>query len=94
MHDFITTRMPVLSAQIHRIASPHDEASDDTGNSITPEILVDRAWTWSEAERRLGEAYERGGIMEWAAVAYSEIEAEGRAEYGKGAELQVETSER
>lgn len=72
MRAIVVTRMPVLSAQIHRLVNPEDE--DDSA----PPLHSD--WNWDGAERRMQEAYEKGGILDWAEVALKEVEAEGRLE--------------
>lgn len=53
-----------------------------TGKTMNPTVDSERmqSWTWPEAERRLTEAFERGGFSEWAECAIHELEAEGKAE--------------
>lgn len=49
-----------------------------------PDVIVDRSrWSWPAAQSRLAEAYERGGITQFAEAAVSELEAESELERHK-----------
>ncbi|RPD55607.1 hypothetical protein L226DRAFT_511716 [Lentinus tigrinus ALCF2SS1-7] len=85
----ILSRMPVLSARIHRPPAPED------GDALLPPEPVVTAepelasldageeWTWAAAESRLKEAFDKHGFYGWAAAAMRELEAEGRLERSK-----------
>nr|VWO99214.1 Calcium-transporting ATPase (EC [Ganoderma boninense] len=69
MRHAVLTRMPILSARIHR----PPEAQD--GDSLLPHdppplSLEDAAeeWTWPAAEQRLREAFDKDGFYGWAAA--------------------------
>ncbi|KAJ3982095.1 hypothetical protein F5890DRAFT_423051 [Lentinula detonsa] len=74
MRRIVVTRMPILSARIHRALNNGD---DDDG----PEDTID--WNWEDAEKRLKDAFEKDGLMAWAEVALKEIQAEERLERSK-----------
>ncbi|KAJ3712556.1 hypothetical protein DFJ43DRAFT_56147 [Lentinula guzmanii] len=74
MRRIVLTRMPILSARIHRALNNGD---DDDG----PEDTTN--WNWEDAEKRLKDAFEKDGLMAWAEVALKEIQAEERLERSK-----------
>ena len=76
MRRFILTRMPKLSASIHRVLRPGDHPED----IAPPKPLATDSWTWDEAEARLQEVYEKEGAVAWVQAALSEIETEGEIE--------------
>jgi hypothetical protein len=45
--------------------------------------LGELEWNWPDAEERLKEAFDTGGLSGWAAAAIREVEAERRAEKAK-----------
>lgn len=73
MRTMVVTRMPVLSARIHRFLEPDSEPA------LLPPIPVE-SWNWSDAEDRLREAYDKDGLAGWAEAVMRETEAEGRLE--------------
>ena len=84
----ILSRMPVLSARIHRPPEPEDgdallppEPLATTDSPSTP--LDTEEWTWTAAESRLKEAFDKHGFYGWAAAMMRELEAEGRLERSK-----------
>ncbi len=54
------------------------DTPDATDSEAAPES--EQPWSWPEAERRLGEAFDNGGISAWAECAVHELEAEGETE--------------
>ncbi|KAJ3994705.1 hypothetical protein F5050DRAFT_429562 [Lentinula boryana] len=74
MRRIVLTRMPILSARIHRAL---DNGDGDDG----PEDPTN--WNWEDAEKRLKDAFEKDGLMAWAEVALKEIQAEERLERSK-----------
>ncbi|KAL7283902.1 hypothetical protein ACG7TL_001174 [Trametes sanguinea] len=91
MRKAILRRMPGLSARIHRAPEPEDGADiimneplQDAAPSSMPLTPVElEQWTWTAAERRLKEAFEKDGFSGWAAAALRELEAEGHLERTK-----------
>ncbi|KAJ3005074.1 hypothetical protein NUW54_g4506 [Trametes sanguinea] len=93
MRMAVLRRMPGLSARIHRAPEPEDGAeivlSEPRPNPnvalpvppLSPEEV--EKWTWTAAERRLKEAFDRDGFYGWAAAALRELEAEGHLERTK-----------
>ncbi|KAI0634675.1 hypothetical protein C8Q77DRAFT_1054007 [Trametes polyzona] len=90
----ILSRMPQLSARIHRPPAPEDEESSSLSEShieaaSTPATSITlsesevEGWTWPAAEQRLREAFDKDGFSGWAAAALRELEAEGRLERTK-----------
>ncbi|RDX45395.1 hypothetical protein OH76DRAFT_1408162 [Lentinus brumalis] len=85
MRVAILTRMPVLSSRIHRPPEPED------GDALLPEPVVGATpsldageeWTWTAAEGRLKEAFDKHGFSGWVAAVARELEAEGRLERSK-----------
>ncbi|KAH9848974.1 hypothetical protein C2E23DRAFT_403601 [Lenzites betulinus] len=87
----ILSRMPSLSARIHRPPAPEDD--DPTALSEKPaeapsiSISLSQSevedWTWPAAEKRLRDAFEKDGFSGWAAALLGELEAEGRLERTK-----------
>ncbi|KAI0047731.1 hypothetical protein FA95DRAFT_1518689 [Auriscalpium vulgare] len=97
MRQILLSKMPGLSARIHRpttsepappfpITSSHAPSPPP---SHSPDAQATRAagesatWTWSEAQQRLSEAFEGGGLSRWAEVAAGELEAEAQVERAK-----------
>ncbi|KAI0327620.1 hypothetical protein GY45DRAFT_1327392 [Cubamyces sp. BRFM 1775] len=94
MRSAILDRMPLLSARIHRPPAPEDESTIDmsASPSDSSDIVLSSSplspaevegWTWSAAEQRLKEAFDKDGFSGWAAAALRELEAEGRLERAK-----------
>ena len=84
MRHVLLTRMPILSARIHR--PPETEDGDSLLPSDPPLLSVADAveeWTWPAAEQRLREAFDKDGFYGWAAAVMQELEAEGRIERAK-----------
>lgn len=80
----LATRMPVLSSRIHRTLGgsvpPAPDASASTPHLQRAEGTGELEWSWPDAERRLEDAYERGGFGGWADAALREVEDEGKVE--------------
>ncbi|OBZ78175.1 hypothetical protein A0H81_02717 [Grifola frondosa] len=91
MRHAVLTRMPMLSARIHRPPEPED----DTAIAIVGEDPVKPAhvpprpqvneedatkWSWSDAEERLKDAFEKDGFSGWSQAALRELETEGELE--------------
>ncbi|KAI0363434.1 hypothetical protein BV20DRAFT_1058057 [Pilatotrama ljubarskyi] len=92
MRSAILTRMPVLSARIHRPPAPEEDvpvAPMEAAPAAVPSEPFtlsppeDEEWSWPAAERRLKDAFEKEGFSGWAAAALRELEAEGRLERTK-----------
>ncbi|KAI0674699.1 hypothetical protein C8Q78DRAFT_1076302 [Trametes maxima] len=84
----ILNHMPMLSSRIHRPPAPEDDdssvssaASSDTLLSLSEADV--EGWTWTAAEQRLREAFDKDGFSGWAAAALRELEAEGQLERSK-----------
>jgi hypothetical protein len=71
-------RLPALTRRIHRSFHTPIPTLDDGTTPSAPEDKVD--WSWTDAERRLTDAYERDGLGGWARTAMREMEAEGAVE--------------
>ncbi|KAH7868628.1 uncharacterized protein C8R40DRAFT_1163906 [Lentinula edodes] len=78
MRRIVLTRMPMLSARIHRVL---DDGGDDNTIDSTD-------WNWEDAERRLRDAYEKDGIVAWAEATLKELRAEEHSERLKRKELE------
>ena len=66
---------PALSAT-DRSASELPDGPPPTSGPV-PDVIVDGSrWSWPAAQSRLAEAYERGGITQFAEAAVGELEAE------------------
>ena len=63
--------MPAISQRIYR-SSP-DESSPSKTSAGAGAV---KDWRWEEAEDRLRDAFDRGGVGEWAECAVRELEAE------------------
>jgi hypothetical protein len=85
------TKLPVLSARIHRSADAELQSSSPSHLRDINEIEL--GWNWSEAENRLAEAYDKGGLSGWAQAALRELEAEWRVEKLRR-EKEVQTTEK
>jgi hypothetical protein len=59
-----------------RIASESPDSPPPTGGPVPEGIADESRWSWPAAESRLAEAYERGGITQFAEAAVGELEAE------------------
>lgn len=84
MRHVLLTRMPILSARIHR--PPETEDGDSLLPPDLPPLSVTDAaeeWTWPAAEQRLRAAFDKDGFYGWAAAVMQELEAEGRIERAK-----------
>ncbi|KAJ3930274.1 MAG: hypothetical protein NXY57DRAFT_1012764 [Lentinula lateritia] len=77
MRRIVLTRMPMLSARIHRVL---DDGGDDN-------LINSTDWNWEDAERRLRDAYEKDGIVAWAEATLKELRAEEHSERLKRKEL-------
>jgi len=77
MRSAVLTRLPRLSARIHRPSETGDNPSD-----IVPILPSSSSepWTWTDAEERLKKAFDEGGLPAWGEAAIAEVEAEGHAE--------------
>ena len=87
MRHALLTRMPNLSARIHRPPEAEDGDAllpppDPSTESSSP-LDAAEEWSWPAAERRLREAFDKHGFYGWAAAAMRELEAEGRIERAK-----------
>ncbi|KAI0646698.1 hypothetical protein C8Q79DRAFT_1010285 [Trametes meyenii] len=84
----ILNYMPILSSRIHRPPAPEDDdasASSEPGSDSRLSLSDTdvEEWTWSAAEQRLKEAFDKDGFSGWAAAMLRELEAEGRLERSK-----------
>ncbi|KAL5521635.1 hypothetical protein ACEPAF_2383 [Sanghuangporus sanghuang] len=76
MRELLLTHMPIISQRIYRSSldsrndTQTDTHRDEEGNN----------WTLEEAEDRLRDAFDRGGVGEWAECAIRELEAEEEVE--------------
>ncbi|KAI0824954.1 hypothetical protein BC628DRAFT_1419693 [Trametes gibbosa] len=91
MRSAILSRMPSLSARIHRPPAPEDDQTLALSEALTeaPSISTTlsssevQEWTWPAAEQRLRDAFEKDGFSGWATALLRELEAEGRLERTK-----------
>ncbi|KAG8937055.1 hypothetical protein FRC03_004119 [Tulasnella sp. 419] len=70
MKRFVHERLPKLEEKLFR---PADDPSPHETN------VAHSSWSWTEAERRLSDAYDKGGFMAWASQAFEELESERKA---------------
>ncbi|KAG6856612.1 hypothetical protein H0H87_002567 [Tephrocybe sp. NHM501043] len=75
MRMLVWRGLPSLTSQIHR---PPEE--DDEGVPVPRSNEPDPTWKWEEAEKRLQEAYDRGGFPAWVQTAMKEVEDELKVE--------------
>ncbi|KAJ7451091.1 hypothetical protein FB451DRAFT_1409991 [Mycena latifolia] len=75
----VMDRMPLLAQRMRNALRPAAPAEDREAPS------PDRPWDWDDAQARLTEAYDKGGLGAWADAAVREVEAE--------AQLEVQTRE-
>ncbi|KAI0074226.1 hypothetical protein K474DRAFT_1677270 [Panus rudis PR-1116 ss-1] len=89
MRKYVLLYMPALSSRIHRPLEPADVDPNApsnialTNSTPSPSEKGDAEWTWSAAEERLRNAFEKDGIVAWAETAIRELEAEGQLERTK-----------
>ncbi|KAG1774679.1 hypothetical protein EV702DRAFT_974305, partial [Suillus placidus] len=75
----VLTKLPALSYRMYRPAEPHQDDGALTQNSASNPV----EWNWKEAEVRLREAFDKGGVHNWASAALVEVEAETTVERAK-----------
>ncbi|KAF9237725.1 hypothetical protein BU15DRAFT_48289, partial [Melanogaster broomeanus] len=85
MRTWVSNTMPVLTAQIHRRLTPQDSlpnvllySGPSTSHVGSSSALP--PFDHDEAEKRLAEAFDKGGFDGWVEVAAKEMEAEAEAE--------------
>jgi len=90
MRSWVVTRMPGLSARLHRASAAEDHTATiaNAPNLLDTAIVVDERtdaaeWSWPDAEKRLKMAFEQGGFSGWAEAVTQELEAESRVERRK-----------
>jgi len=76
MRKFLMEKLPMLSSRIHR--PPESEGDGEAGQQV--QTFSDLPWKWEDAEKRLGDAYDKGGFSGWVEAALKELEAEGELE--------------
>jgi len=85
MRLLILEHMPDLSYRIHRRSE--DETQIDQPPSKLRKGSQDpntvESWEWTKAEKRLGDAFDKGGVAVWAEVAMRELEIEAERERTK-----------
>ncbi|KAG6917494.1 hypothetical protein DXG01_002358 [Tephrocybe rancida] len=75
MRMLIWRGLPGLTSQIHR---PPEE--DDQGQPVSRPMEPVPSWKWEEAEKRLQDAYDKGGFPAWTQAAIKEMEDEWKVE--------------
>lgn len=91
MRAVLGEKLPALAARINRtldatpltapfalpISLPAPKA-EDIASDAAPSVTDDEAreWRWTDAKKRLSEAYEEGGPSQWFDVALREMEME------------------
>ncbi|KAG2028256.1 hypothetical protein BDR03DRAFT_1030435, partial [Suillus americanus] len=89
----VLTKLPVLSYRIYRPAEPHQDDGNDS--ALTQNPASDAVeWNWKEAEVRLREAFDKGGVHNWASAALVEVEAEATVERAKRGITQSQAQEK
>jgi len=83
MRSIFQTAVPGLRSRLFRPPETDDEWYEIQTQGVTSSSVVEREWTWEEAEERLKNAYEQGGITSWAQTALRELEAEVQVERSK-----------
>ena len=77
----LLTKLPVLSARIHRAPEPELEMYPSLSQPSPQDVNeTELDWNWPEAERRMAEAYDKGGFGGCVQAALKEVEVEGRVE--------------
>ncbi|KAG6853552.1 hypothetical protein C0991_003344 [Blastosporella zonata] len=71
MRTLVWRGLPGLTHQIHR---PPEE--DDLGVPVSRSMEPDPTWKWEEAEKRMQDAYDKGGFPAWIQTAMKEMEDE------------------
>jgi hypothetical protein len=72
MRHIILTKFPILSRRIH--IHTHEDEGDSLLSLSDTDVNSD--WKWSEAEKRLNDAMDEGGLDAWAHAAVIEMEHE------------------
>lgn len=80
MRNSLLRNMPLLSSRIYRPPEDKDHPKDGPSLILNYE---EPEWTWSAAEERLGNAFEKDGFSGWIEAAMKELEAEGAIERSK-----------
>ncbi|ETW75667.1 hypothetical protein HETIRDRAFT_330131, partial [Heterobasidion irregulare TC 32-1] len=85
MRQIVLTKMPILASRIHRPTEPDILLPTVPFTASTPPSPAGsiEAWSWSAAQERLFQAYEKGGFQGWAEAALQELEAEAEIERRK-----------
>lgn len=76
MRSEIQTRAPILSARIYGHSSDSEDAPATHMTSSVDSQSEDDRWNWSDASKRLSEAYSEGGFSGWLEAATKELERE------------------
>jgi hypothetical protein len=79
MRELLLKHVPILSRKLYGSQDAVIAATDTDGVASSSSTN----WTWSEAEDRLREAFDKGGFPAWAEAAMKEMEAEGQVERRK-----------
>ncbi|KAJ6456135.1 hypothetical protein C8R45DRAFT_581738 [Mycena sanguinolenta] len=76
----IINKMPVLASRMRNaLGGLPEPVSDRVDEKLPPE----QRWTLDEAQERLSNAFDKGGLSAWAEVAAQEVEQEARLELEK-----------
>ncbi|OCB89105.1 hypothetical protein A7U60_g3704 [Sanghuangporus baumii] len=80
MRELLLTHMPIISQRIYRSSLDEDLISRNGTQIDTHRDEEGNNWTWEEAEDRLRDAFDHGGVGDWAECAIRELEAEEEVE--------------
>ncbi|KAL5498661.1 hypothetical protein ACEPAH_2016 [Sanghuangporus vaninii] len=80
VRETLLTHMPIISQRIYRSSLEGNSTSRNGTQTDTHRNEGGGNWTWEEAEDRLRDAFDRGGVGEWAECAIRELEAEEEVE--------------
>jgi hypothetical protein len=77
--------LPVLSSRIHQVPEMADVQVGSGAGSLDPRLALKESldgteWNWPDAETRLRDAFDSGGLTGWAQAALREVEDEAKAE--------------
>ena len=80
MRKTLMEKMPLLLSRVHR--PPEGDGDCETGQQVKALLDGDvgSVWKWEDAEKRLGDAYDKNGFSGWTEVMLKELEAEGELE--------------
>ncbi|KAF7367505.1 hypothetical protein MSAN_00813400 [Mycena sanguinolenta] len=78
MRLVIINKMPLLASRMRNALGAQPELVSDS--RIDEKPPPEQRWNWDEAQERLSNAFDKGGLSAWAEVAAREVEQEAKLE--------------